>query len=214
MKLPAIYWIDFATNFLPVGVGLYNRRWIVKENRLFFFFTIAALCSELITFTLAINGIRNLWMLQIYSLVSYTLLALLFAHWLQPDPISRLVRYSVLLYGIVWTGAKVFGIEGINDPAHFTHPIASTALVIISSITLYRISHNDTEPHWWNTMRFWVSSGVLLYFAGNVMLFVVLDKIASLRFSDAMTIWSFHWSIDAVTNISYTFGLLCLRQDR
>jgi len=59
-------------------------------------------------------------------------------------------------------------------------------------------------------MRFWVASGALLYFAGNIMLFLLSGRIAILAINDAMTVYSIHWIIDSVANVFFAGAFLCM----
>ncbi len=213
MKIPPVYLVDFASNVFPVAAGIFKRRFLSKKEWLFFFFTVAALSSEVITFTMARNHLHNLWVLQIYSVVLFILLTRYFAA-LQPvDSARRIVSWSILPFALFWIYVKWSGLEGFTDQPKYTHTAVCAILTMLASVTMYMLVVRQETLPLWKDARFWATAGVLLYFAGNIALFLMSDRIAALSVADAVKVWTLHWSMDIVSNILYTVSFLCLSTD-
>jgi len=209
LKFPAIAYIDVASSFLPLGVGLFHWRRLAKEKLIFFLFTTIALITELVTLRMALSGIQNLWVLQLYNLIELILMLVVFSAWQK----RRALRVAYWLMGslfiIFWIAAKWTGLEKFDEPTLYTHTVSSTILVVIATMTLLDLIRSE-EVELLRDMRFWVASGALLYFAGNIMLFLLSGRIAILGINDAMTVYSIHWSIDSVANVLYAGAFLCM----
>ncbi|TLY27513.1 MAG: hypothetical protein E6K56_11375 [Ignavibacteria bacterium] len=210
MKFPPIAYVDIASSFLPTAAGVYWWRRLVAERLVFFSFVTIALITELVTLWMALRGIQNLWLLQLYNLLELGLMLGVFAAWQKRKAVRSAYWIGGSLFAFFWVAAKWTGVETFGQPALYTHTVSSTILVVVATLTLLDLIRSEKEIEIFRDMRFWVASGVLLYFAGNIMLFLLSGRIAILGIGDAMTVYSIHWIIDSVANVLYAGAFLCM----
>ena len=211
VKFPAIAYIDVASSVLPLGAALYGWRWLARERLVFFFFTTIALITELATLWMALRGITNLWVLQFYNLSELLLMLVVFSAWQKRKALRTSYWWAGAFFAVFWVAAKWAGLESFSRPAHYTHTVSSAILVVIATLTLLDVIRGE-DVELLRDMRFWVASGALLYFAGNIMLFLLSGRIAILGINDAMTVYSIHWIIDSVANVLYAGAFLCMKR--
>lgn len=210
VKLPVIAYVDLVSNGLPFFAGLYRWRSLTKDRLLFFCFAAIALITELVTLWMALQKISNLWLLQLYNMSELILMLAVFSAWQRRKPLRLAYWFSGGLFALFWIAAKWTGLERFREPALYTHTVSSTILVVIATLTLLDLIRGEQETRLLRDMRFWVASGALLYFAGNIMLFLLSGRIAILGINDAVTVYSIHWIIDSVANVFYAGAFLCM----
>ena len=122
-------------------------------------------------------------------------------------------RVYVLGYTLFWFISK-WTFEKWDQPGSYTLTVSTLVFILFSLYMLYRlVSRKDSsgEPIRGN-FQFWVTSGILLYFAGSAIEFLMLSLIVNLSREAFFNIWSIHWSINVVVNICFAFGFLCLKR--
>jgi len=208
MNLPGIAYVDIASNLLPLGIGVARIRSIRRERWYFFLFVAAAAITELVTYWMATQRIHNLWLLQWYNIIEYGSLILLFAAWQKNAIIRKSLIWSNAVFLVLWVWFKVTGIEKLTDPAEYTHTISSVTLVIASMIALVDLMKEETSSIY-REARFWISSSVLIYFAGNIILFLFSTSLSALNLQAFSRFGTLHWGIDIACNFMYAIAFLC-----
>ena len=220
MKLPVVAYIDIISSVLPVSAGIF--RWKVVRSELFvaFCFVVIGFVTELVTLYMALKKMNNLWVLHSYNLIEYTLLAIIFSGWRSEKSIKLLIRLSIPLYALFWLLSK-WWLENWSSPAVYTHTLSAVVFTFLSAFALIGLLRNrldenaiDTrgETPMYMNEQFWFSVGVLLYFTGNVTLFLLVDTVTGFSFLDASNVWSFHWALSSIVNICFMITFLCPRQ--
>lgn len=211
MNFPAIAYVDIASNLIPFGIGISRIRNIQRERWVFFVFILVAMVTEVVTFWMATQHIHNLWVLQCYNVVEYGSLIILFAAWQHKIVIRKLEYWSIAVFLAMWTLFKIGGIEKFSDPAEYTHTVSSLFLVVAALVALSDLM-KDNELVIFRDARFWISSSVLIYFAGNIVLFLYSAGITALRLPALEPFGTLHWAIDIGCNTMYAIAFLCFRR--
>ena len=198
------------SHLLPVGAGWARRSLFGREEKVLFLFVVIGMVTEFVTYFMVLRKINTLWVLHVHHLLEFVMLMLILGNWQDQRAIHRLALLSIPVYTVFWI-VSLFTIESFCGPATYTHNVAGALLVILAAITLYNLM-NESEIEVYRELRFWAAAGVLIYFAGNTVLFLLFDRRALLRSQDALTVWKLHWVIDTFVNLSYTASFLCLRR--
>lgn len=143
----------------------------------------------------------NLWVFHVFTLLEYSLLVLVFSYWQKTDILRKALRLSIPVFALIWILAK-FYVEDLTSFDNFTSSLENAVIIGVSGYALLELGKEDLnslsrEP------RFWVSSGVLIYFAGNLILFAI---------SSVIMMWWTHNVLRIIYNLCQAGGFLCLRR--
>jgi len=181
-------------------IGLIRFKSLSKELKLFLFFIIFIILTDLTLFFLAAKRINNLWLIHFYTLFEFIILSFLFSYWQKTKYVIYGLRFSIFIFALIWIVAKIV-LENFSRFDNFTASFSSIILMCFAIITLINLIKEPT----FNILRepkFWVSSGILIYFGGNFFSFAL---------STVITVWSLHDVINIIANLFYAGGFLSSR---
>jgi hypothetical protein len=207
MKFPLISYIDFALQFLPLGAVLYRRPALKGDVLIFFIFIVVGTIAEILEYSTAIRGINNLVIAHLYVLTGSILLLVLYAEWQKRYRMKIFLWLLAVLFAIFWLYEKLL-LEGFHSTTPYTLHVSSVIFIVLTAITLLKLIR-EGEVSLGRNMRFWISTGLLVYSAGNIVLFLLGDTLRMLSFKDMLTAWKIHWSLDIVSMLCYTGAFLC-----
>jgi hypothetical protein len=165
------------------------------------YFVIAALSDGLVLF-LSFENIHNIWLFNVFILIDYGFLAFAFSYWQKSLTMERLLRLSIPVFVLVWLGAKVFHVESFDQMNSFSRSLESLLLIAISLSILSEL-HEESNFQARRSARFWIGTGVLIYFAGNLIIFATSETGTSLAL-----LWWIHATISIVANLCFAAGFL------
>jgi hypothetical protein len=91
--------------------------------------------------------------------------------------------------------------------------VESVILVIFGVITLFMALNRESIPVLKNPI-FWVSSALVVYFAGNLILFALAPLLLSMENNlDSKWIWVVHSLINVIKNLLFLGGILACRKN-
>jgi hypothetical protein len=209
MQLSPLYYIYVGSNLLPVAFGFPRLKKLERPAKLVMLLVGAGFIAEVMEFYCATHNIHNLWLLHIFTLFEYVCLMLIFAGWQERKRLRRYYYYSIPLFVAVWVVMKLT-IEPIDSPHEYVHELSGTMLSIAALFEIVKFVTNDAVVSF-RDIRFCVALAVLVYFVGNVFLFMELYKIVLLPVRDAMPIWTINWLMNIAANILFSLGILWSR---
>jgi hypothetical protein len=163
--------------------------------------------TDVLSLFLALRRLNNLWLLNIYNLTEFVLLAVLFAFW-QRTKLGRMVVYlSAILYALFWVIAKST-FEPLEAPLEFTRTISSIVFAFLSVLAMFSLL-NERSGILYKDMRMWTVTGILIYFSGNITIFVLLGVISRFATGPAIDVWMIQWILNIIMNICFTIAFLC-----
>lgn len=190
-------WVTLA-DLIPAVGGLWAIKHLGKGMRIFFFYCLMALPFDLLNLTLRIYEINNFWVLHVFTLCEYALIAATLSVW-ATSGLQKLIRFSITGFIVVWIISKFF-IESFSTYDNFMSTTESVLLIILTTTILTRLStlteNFDEDP------RFWVLIALLFYFAGNFTVFALRNYLY---------FWYIHNIILTITNILIFKAFLCSR---
>ncbi len=198
--MPALKIISGLSSLLPLIIGLHLYRRLNIEMKILTILFTFILIVEILGFYLSFIGINYIWLIHLYTLLEYSLLMLIFSYWQKNNVLKRNLRLSIPFFTFIWIGAKVF-MENLNQWDNYTASLECVLLVGVSAYTLFELSKDNTITIY-KVPRFWVSGAVLIYFAGNLMVFSLINII--------IITWPIHSALNIISNLCYTGGFLCL----
>ena len=221
-RMPASYWIIWAANrmeqstlllmLLPLAVAISRWRWLTQPLRVL---TIGLVCMAaliaLLTFRPLSEGDESLlW--HCYTVVQTLFLGSVY-YYIFLQRWQRLGVLFALAAFLVFALLDWFWLER-NQPVHaYTHTLQSTLLLSFGVLYFYQLARHMPAIRLENDPFFLVTSGIVMYFSGTVLLYVfVLPLIAA---SDALGQHIVSLLVSAVAVLQYTlFALAFYRASR
>jgi len=197
--------ISLYAIYVPLVIGLFCAQYYTRDLKIFVGFLAAGAITEVAGRFFAAHYGNNIWLLNIYFGVEYVLIALCVSYWHHP-PWKMYIRRSIPVFILVY-GLTLYGngdITTLNTMGKF---LQSGLVMILAIITLSKLFLHPTEKIF-STYPFWITIGILLYFAGTSFVWLFGSIIFANNLFD-------HWSIHSILNISayilYSIGLVWAR---
>ncbi len=105
--------------------------------------------------------------LHAYTAGAYTLIVLMFASW-HKAPLSKLLRWSILVYFVIHGFLLLIGVEQLVTANKYSEQVAAFMIAAISLYTIFRLAHYHSDILIHKQPLFWVSMGIFLLFPGTI----------------------------------------------
>jgi VanZ family protein len=195
---------------LPLLLGTLGIRKLTPALRCLLLLLAFALFTEAAGLILGRGDQPNLWIYNTYTAVEYSLLIIMFVFLLDGKLFRRVLLASIPLFIVIWVLATL-NLEK-SDPFHGVFlSIESVVFAILAVATLVK-EMRDSSTLLVDNPIFWVSAGVLVYFAGNLLVFAFIDKLlqTTLKNSEVgmYSGWLIHTAMNVSKNILFAIGFL------
>ena len=191
----------------PLGVSIRRHQGYDSLGRgLSAFFYLSALfdLAGVITFY---NKVNNLPLFHLFTLIE-----LLFFGWLYQRAftnvlLKRIVAVLTVLLGIFTVGDSLF-LESIWTFNSISATVESVYLIVLSLLLFRQLLLQNEVMFLDRHPLFWLNSGVLLYFAGNLFVFMLQHVIAGSA-QKGYVYGIVHSAINILANLLFGIALLC-----
>jgi hypothetical protein len=191
-----------------------------------FTFVLIGIATEAISYVMVGQGMTNRWVLHFYHLAEYILLVYIFVIW-QREYVAgggqirsrlfailkpKVLLGSLLLYFALWLGSK-WSFEAWDEPASYTLTSAAFIFIVLSLLSLHQmVSTKSSSPNSvFTSFQFWIAFGILIYFSGSAVHFLVLRLLVNLPAETFLEYWTLHWDVNVGANIAYAIGFFMLK---
>lgn len=201
----------FAFSFIvPLVAGLRRIKYLDNGMRLLLLFLIINLLFEAIAVVLAIREISTAPVYNLLPPFEFTLTALMLYVWHDLKSIKKTTLGSIPLFFIIW-GISYLTFSGKDNPDDVVLPIESILIVILAVVTMFTVMNRDQIPVLKNPI-FWVSSALVVYFAGNLFLFALTPTLLKAYKEDVLrNVWFLHSLLNLIKNLLFLGGILACR---
>jgi len=166
-----------------------------------------AFLVEFLNAILSYLSVQNIIIFHIYTLLEYSLLAYVFFSWQPESKLKTVLRWSIPGFFIIWLVDKAF-IHSLYEFDSFVVTIESVLLVTIAMYELYDLN-KDVNYSIFRNPKFWVTAAVLLYFAGNLIVFSLGSFILSEKAIASIAWILFHASLNAIAYLLFVVAFIC-----
>ena len=200
---------DFSTVTLIVAgvIGVVRYRRLGRPMRYLVVLTLLALVVTAMAMWLQRQHRPNLFLAPIDTAIEFTLLALMYRLSLRELAISRLIPalVAVFLMGTALTYRPRLDTAEFSPVQRFIEGV-----VVLAFVFYYfrrEIMRKVVTRHLERDPMFWVSTGLLLYFSGNLLIFLTSNLV--LKYSPAISrhVWTVHAMLYAFLNVFYSIAL-------
>ncbi|MBI4429905.1 MAG: hypothetical protein HY562_12400 [Ignavibacteriales bacterium] len=207
--LPVLGQVYGVSWFLPILGAVLLRRPLGEALKLFLFYQVIALVSNIWTMYLAAHGINNLWLVHIQTPIEFGFFMFVFSSWQDDTFVRRYFRLTIPVFLILWV-VLAFFVEKIDEFNTFSKPTEAIVLIIASGYCLYKVNKEKVESLF-SQPSFWISSGALIYFTGTVIIFTVTNLLLHESIEELRAVWNVVFIMETLANLFYAGGFLCRR---
>lgn len=187
-------------------VAMVRFRQLVPALRCLAFLIFFSDSVEIVSRVLGAQQRSNLFILPIDTLAEFGLLAWMYRLALRPSVVSRLLPAIIAVFAVasLFSYANPPSLVQFNSVQRFAESLLVIGLVLLYFYKIIRelvIIHLEREP------MFWVSVGLLLYFSGNVFIFVSSNYALRHSKSLSLRLWDIHELLYMVLYGLYAWAL-------
>src|SRR5688572_3524024 len=181
-------YISTSATFLPLVVGLLLRKWIhgyLKPLMILVVFSaiveiVNAICSEL--------NVNNFFVFRIYTQIEFLLIFFFYRLFYIRYVNARILDISLFLF--VCVVIIDFQINGWRAFDNLSISIESLLVISYSLFFFYFALTRLLFDSLLHVPIFWICSGMLIYFAGNLLLFIFNNKLYAESAKNQYVIWA------------------------
>lgn len=205
--------VGSISNLLPAlpivaGVRMYSH--LPKELRVLFWYCVLALIVGVSEIILAFHRINNHWLGYLFAPISFSLFAYILSAW-QPHHVMKTGFLLTIVGYVLFWAVSIYMIEDTRTFSKLVQPVRAVLLVLLSSITMVATTKVENVSPLRHS-GFWVSGGILIYFAGMAILLTMSNVLFRIGVETHRTVWvSIQTSTHLVLNIFFTMAILCRR---
>lgn len=107
-------------------------------------------------------------------------------------------------------GAQLMEMFVFRSPDLFSgtsRTIFAATVTIYALVFFFRVMKNPPAVHIYYTPMFWINIGMLLYFTGNLFLFMMESYLVQVMRDKFISFWLFHNLMGILANIAFAIGI-------
>lgn len=211
--LTILNYLSAFSGLLPLAVAaLRYRRYDAALRLLTWFFVVSGLfdLASVITDRWRIN---NMPLFHLFAVVNLLFLSafyyrILRGQWRRPGLALAIAGIGGLaLYGVLRPG-------GLGQFPSAVMTAQCGLFIGLALVYFYQLLHQPVATAIEQNPLFWVNAGVLVYFSGNLFLFMLQEWLSRNPPVQHVNYWAIHSVANILANLLYTVGLLCTPPQR
>ena len=168
---------------------LYKKKYADKPLTTVFYYLVAAGLINAAAITLAKNGIRNLPLLHLYTIVETIFFLTYFRFIFNNAKIKRLLVYAMIAFTVFCVINLVF-IQSIFTFNTHTRPLEALIITALCFLYFYK---SEFSEHWLGSPINWINMGILLYFPAASIIFILSNYFTFVNLtSPIIDAWEIH----------------------
>ena len=208
--MPVIFRIARLSNLIPCFLGYWFFPHYKLDLRLLVALVTAAILVELTTWVAyEAFDVSNLYiLLHIYTIVEFGLLMLIFTIWHKGHRSRNFVAFAGPVMLILLITGKIVEERGSLPSSFdsFATTLEGIVLVSVAVLTLIYLTSEDII-HIFEDPRFWIVCAIMMYFAGNLIVFALGEKVLGVLQTEASSItWTMHSVLNITANTLYAYA--------
>ena len=205
-----LVYITVISNFFPVVAAVYNYRQLDYILKLMFVFCLISTIPDTTSLILTYLKLKynTVFLMHFFDMAAVVFFTLIYHRAFYKPALKKL---TLLLGGtslIVIIFNSIF-IESIWRYPSVSNTVLCVLLIVLSLTHFHQLLSRQEFTYIEKQSMFWINSGVLLYFAADIFLFMLYNKISSVQRNDYYMIQSI---ANIIANLLYSVGLLCKPQ--
>jgi hypothetical protein len=199
--------LTIISSAVPLLVGLFYYRSLIREMKILVLYLSISFIFELSLFLLGLLGVNNLWMVQVWTIIEYIFIVVLFSYWLKESKIRKMLIYSTIPF-IIFYIIDVALLSEINKFNSYSRSVESLIFSGVAGYALYDLSKAHTGSLWQN-FRFYLVLAVFLYFTGSLMIFALSNLLIEYTSNLAKLLFMIPMILNLISYFLFAGGILC-----
>ncbi|TKC10505.1 hypothetical protein FA048_09990 [Pedobacter polaris] len=190
--------------FIPIGVAIYNYRYINRLFKILLYYLVVSGSINLIA--ILKSGSNNLPLLHIYTVVEFLFLAVYFAGINHNKTIKKYSYLIIVIFPLLCL-VNVLFFQSKYQFNSYVRPLEALIFICYSLLYFFNLVDTDPDQSWYSNGLNLINAGLLLYFSGSLFVFILSNVITFKLSHDAkMLIWNLHNSLVVVLYLLMAFG--------
>jgi len=143
---------------------------------------------------LTLNRIHNLWVFHIYTILESFLLLYYFKLILINKSVNTIIRVLLWAFPLFCVVNFLF-LQSLYNFNTYTRPVEAIIFISLCGVYWWQGNEEDSEISWGNIPNNWIITGLMLYFAGALFLFLLAKYI--LTGEANRKVWNLVWDTHA-----------------
>lgn len=203
-------YISTSAVVVPLIIACLNFKYISDYTKPLFFYFIASFVTEITCIILDKYYITITPILFIYTILEFILISLFYYRFLNRYIKSSIINIISILFILV--SILCIYIFGLQKADLYARTLESFALPSYCLFLFYYVLKNLVFDNLLDSPIFWINTAILLYFAGNLVIFIFSEYIANHRSESYLLLWkSIHTFFNVSMNILFGIGFWKLR---
>jgi hypothetical protein len=163
----------------------------------------ASVLSDLIVFLLQKNRINNMFVFHIYTVVEFTFISIFYMKIVSSERLKNAIIVLILLF----LGVAIF--DYINNKDKMDDLSTTTESIIVMLFSILGFSYmlrNPVQSRVVAIPLFWFNTAFLIYFAGNLFLFIFSSYFQSHFQRQFYELWGIHSIVSIIFYLLISTG--------
>jgi hypothetical protein len=190
----------------PLLLAIIRYKYLSKSLKFIFALFIAGALTEIAS-EIYINfiGDNNLWLLNSYQILE-TIIIVLFYYSLTNNKPKQIV---ILLFIMSFVFISIFYFLKVksNSLNNFPYTVEAIAIIALVLLSFHSIFKKQIYSNLLNAPVFWVNSAFLIFFSGNIYLYLFSKYLQEHALNAFFEIWVFHSILNIIFFILISIGL-------
>lgn len=195
----------------PILIGFLRIRKLEAHIRLLLYYLCLSATVEMFGLLLVEKGTNNLFLFHISSFVEIIFLLLVYYRESKTF-LSKSNLYILLIVNSVAAFGDAFIWSSLKEFNAYSLTVGSVILIFVSIRYYYLLMKNLNVKRIERSAMFWVNTGVLIYYAGNLFTFAG-TKFLSGSLSDFYLMWGLHSIMNIVMLLMFSTAFIWSRKD-
>lgn len=191
---------------IPVCIGALRFKTLSARQRVLFFLVVLSCLTELLSLLLARLRINNLFVLHFFTAAEFTLISLIYCLGLESRK-AKLLVLSVLALFLCFVLYDSLFIDSLDSMDSAASAAESLLLIIYSLVFFFIILRRTEYSNLFDDPMFWFNAAVLIYFSGNLFLFIFSNYILAGSDNYFNAMWVVHDVLNLGLNILFSLAL-------
>jgi hypothetical protein len=192
------------TVFIPLYYAFVNYHFFKLPQKILLWLLILSGVINAICTTLAYFYIPNLVFFHIFSIVEFDLLSIFYML------VFDRKWYKVFIPVItIFTVLGVINMVFIQNGSQFnsyTNSVSSIIIIIYSLLFLTKQNNTDVEVSWGTNSLNWINTGILVYHASNLFIFLFSNHLLKVDPGLVSKVWMIHDTILILEYVLFAIG--------
>ncbi len=201
--------ISIYIALIPIIIGIIRYAQLTTIQKLILWMVVLIFTNQIIGITLKLSSeiTNDMPLYRLYMLIEFVFLGCIFYQLIHKKSFRRIIKSGSALF-ILWWSVEYTSSQIWNYP-EFMRFSQGFIILMYSGVYFLQVFRAGRIENLLKETGFWVSVGLILYFASNSLLFLFSEFVVTLSDPSYYLIWTVHAFLTILLYIAYTIAIQC-----